>query len=149
MKLAINARLGPDAVKYVNSSMLSEYFLGDSIYANIIILGASYQAGLVPLSAQALKQAIRLNGANIEENLKAFEIGRLWIEDHDKVLQEIPSGKNNQNKKLESFNDIIKDRYQRLVDYQNKNLANKYRDKCFEIKEIDRSLAISVARAYF
>ena len=76
MKLAINARLGPDSVQYLSSQMLADFFLGDTIYANIIVLGASYQAGLVPLSVEALKQAIRLNGANVDNNLKAFDLGR-------------------------------------------------------------------------
>ena len=149
MKLAINARLGPDSVKYLNSSMLSECFLGDSIYANIVVLGASYQAGIIPLSASAIKRAIRLNGANIEENLKAFDIGRLWIADQDKVVQSLPSTKNNEKRDLEGFDEIINDRYNRLLDYQNRELANKYRNKCLEMRGIDQSLAVSVAKAYY
>ena len=49
MKLAINARLGPDSVQYLSSQMLADFFLGDTIYANIIVLGASYQAGMAVL----------------------------------------------------------------------------------------------------
>ena len=69
MKLAINARLGPDSVQYLSSQMLADFFLGDTIYANIIVLGASYQAGLIPLSAEALKPLQR--GLEVTFNLSS------------------------------------------------------------------------------
>ncbi|MEL6312227.1 MAG: lycopene cyclase family protein, partial [Pseudomonadota bacterium] len=41
-----------------------------------LLLGAAWQAGLVPLSHAALVRAITLNGAGVEGNLRAFELGR-------------------------------------------------------------------------
>ena len=43
--------------------------------ANTLALGAAYQRGLLPVSAAALEQAIRLNGAAVEKNLAAFRVG--------------------------------------------------------------------------
>tara|TARA_Y100000739_G_C20572862_1_gene448658 strand:+ start:1 stop:1197 length:1197 start_codon:yes stop_codon:yes gene_type:complete len=149
MKLAINARLGPDSVQYLSSQMLADFFLGDTIYANIIVLGASYQAGLVPLSVEALKQAIRLNGANVDNNLKAFDLGRLWVEDSKQIVKEMSERKVGEPTELTSFESIVNDRYGRLMNYQNRALAEKYKSKCFEIKLINEKLGISVARAYY
>ncbi len=42
---------------------------------NMVLIGAAYQAGCLPLSADALEQAIRLNGAAVEKNLAAFALG--------------------------------------------------------------------------
>ncbi|WP_424814747.1 indolepyruvate ferredoxin oxidoreductase family protein [Roseococcus sp. YIM B11640] len=50
---------------------------GDLIYLNIFLLGAAFQRGMVPLSRDALRRAIELNGTAVEANLAAFEAGRL------------------------------------------------------------------------
>jgi indolepyruvate ferredoxin oxidoreductase len=55
---------------------LSEAAFGDHMPANIVLLGAAYQSGLVPLSAESIEQAIRLNGVSVEKNLAAFAWGR-------------------------------------------------------------------------
>ncbi|GAB5376316.1 MAG: indolepyruvate ferredoxin oxidoreductase family protein [Acuticoccus sp.] len=54
---------------------------GDTIAANTIILGAAFQSGALPLSADSIEAAIRLNGAAVEMNLAAFRFGRLSIAD--------------------------------------------------------------------
>ena len=54
----------------VEANRLAEELLGDSIYSNVLLLGASWQAGLVPLSADALRRAIGLNGARAEEGMQ-------------------------------------------------------------------------------
>ncbi len=50
--------------------------LGDAIFLNVWLLGAAYQRGLIPVSAAAIEQALRLNGAQVERNLAAFALGR-------------------------------------------------------------------------
>jgi|TARA_B110000438_G_scaffold87582_1_gene87072 indolepyruvate ferredoxin oxidoreductase len=54
---------------------------GSSINANMIMLGASYQSGLIPLKTESILKAIFLNGSGSEDNQKAFEIGRLHVSD--------------------------------------------------------------------
>ena len=50
--------------------------MGNSIGANIFLLGYAYQLGAVPLSAAAIRDAIALNGEAVEMNLAAFDWGR-------------------------------------------------------------------------
>ena len=50
--------------------------LGDSIAANIVMLGYAWQLGRIPLTLQALEQAIKLNGRAVEANTKALRAGR-------------------------------------------------------------------------
>jgi indolepyruvate ferredoxin oxidoreductase len=55
--------------------------LGDHMAANLILLGAAYQAGAIPVRAAAIEQAIGLNGVQVEMNTQAFRVGRLLVAD--------------------------------------------------------------------
>ncbi|GLW06932.1 indolepyruvate ferredoxin oxidoreductase [Microtetraspora sp. NBRC 13810] len=66
---------------YLDARGLSEELFGDDQYANILHLGAAYQAGAVPLPADAIEGAIRLNGTAAERNLQAFAWGRQVVAD--------------------------------------------------------------------
>ena len=85
---AIGAAVGDDAVWTLNANQLAETFLGDSVFANVIMLGFAWQRGLVPVSEDALKQAITLNGVAIERNTRAFQLGRILAAAPDTVLTE-------------------------------------------------------------
>jgi indolepyruvate ferredoxin oxidoreductase len=61
---------------YVDAGALSEALFADHMPANLIMLGAAYQHGCLPVSAAAIEQAIRLNGAGVTANLAAFAWGR-------------------------------------------------------------------------
>jgi indolepyruvate ferredoxin oxidoreductase len=64
-----------DRNKYLDASALSERYFGTHMLANMILLGAAWQAGLVPVSWASLESAIRLNGVDVERNLNAFRLG--------------------------------------------------------------------------
>ncbi|GHF42816.1 indolepyruvate ferredoxin oxidoreductase family protein [Seohaeicola zhoushanensis] len=73
----VRATVGSDNVLAADANALAERLMGDAVFANIILLGAAWQQGLVPVSELALKQAILLNGTAVEANARAFDIGRL------------------------------------------------------------------------
>src|SRR5690606_10259526 len=60
----------------VGARHLARRLLGDSIAANMILLGRAFEAGALPLSAAAIEQAIALNGADVDMNRAAFCWGR-------------------------------------------------------------------------
>ncbi|WP_374666105.1 indolepyruvate ferredoxin oxidoreductase family protein [Ramlibacter sp.] len=68
---------GAERVETLDAQALAEAFLGDSIYSNIVALGAAWQRGLVPLSLAAMQRAIELNGVAVPSNRLAFSLGRL------------------------------------------------------------------------
>jgi len=75
LKLALERRLRARLAMF-DASELARVALGDSIYSNVMVFGGAWQVGLVPLPLAAVREAIRLNGAAVEANLRAFEIGR-------------------------------------------------------------------------
>jgi indolepyruvate ferredoxin oxidoreductase len=70
---------------YLDAQRLSERLFGDHMMTNTLALGAAYQRGLLPVSAEALEQAIELNGAAVEKNLAAFRWGRAVVTAPDAV----------------------------------------------------------------
>ena len=70
---------------YLDAQRLSERLFGDHMMTNTLALGAAYQRGMVPVSAEALEQAIRLNGAAVQKNLAAFAWGRAVVAAPDAV----------------------------------------------------------------
>ena len=65
----------------LDSIQLSYKFFGNTINANMIQLGAAYQAGLIPLNDKSIIESINLNKWGAENNIKAFNLGRLLIHD--------------------------------------------------------------------
>lgn len=58
------------------ATKLAERLFGDSIAANLMMLGCAWQLGGIPISRTAIEQAIALNGKAVAANLRAFAAGR-------------------------------------------------------------------------
>ncbi|MDI3335931.1 indolepyruvate ferredoxin oxidoreductase family protein [Defluviimonas aestuarii] len=122
LRLSLEARL-KDRVQFLDASELARKLLGDSIYSNMLLLGAAWQRGLLPLSADAIRQAVELNGAAVQGNLRAFEIGRwavLYPADVADQLAE-PATKHM------TLEEKIAFRVTHLTAYQNQAYAARYR----------------------
>ncbi|MDJ0754637.1 MAG: indolepyruvate ferredoxin oxidoreductase family protein [Ardenticatenaceae bacterium] len=66
---------------YFDAVTLAENLFGSHMPANMIVVGAAYQAGLLPITAVAIEHAISLNGVAIEINKNAFRLGRQIVAD--------------------------------------------------------------------
>jgi indolepyruvate ferredoxin oxidoreductase len=55
---------------------LAKALMGDTVAANMFMLGAAWQCGWIPVSAAALRRAIELNGVQVAFNQAAFLWGR-------------------------------------------------------------------------
>lgn len=64
-------------IHFLDASALALHVLGDSIYANPVLLGYAWQNGWVPLERASLFKAMELNGVKVKENQHAFQWGRL------------------------------------------------------------------------
>ena len=66
---------------YLDTYWLAEKLFADILYANMLLLGAAYQAGTIPLRAASIEAAIELNDKGVENNIQAFRWGRLAVAD--------------------------------------------------------------------
>jgi indolepyruvate ferredoxin oxidoreductase len=105
-------------------ALAAEYFY-DNVYANTILMGMAWQRGLIPVSEESLRAAIKLNGAGVQENLDAFDLGRLYAAEPDRVAPYTPVRTPLPERPLD---ELIADRAHRLVNYQNEAYAQRYRD---------------------
>ena len=62
---------------YLDAQNAAERLMGDHMASNLLLVGAAYQAGALPIPADAIEDAIRLNGTAVEMNIEAFRWGRL------------------------------------------------------------------------
>ena len=140
--LSLEARL-KNMVNFLDSTKLSKSILGDSIFSNMVIFGAAWQSGMIPLSYESIVKSIELNGAAVKLNLKAFEVGRWAVVFPDyvekrlnAVVIELPH----------TLKEKILFRSEHLKDYQSKFLANKYTK--FVQKFKDTEIGEFVAEGY-
>jgi indolepyruvate ferredoxin oxidoreductase len=70
----------------VPARQIAEELFGDYMLTNIVALGAAYQAGMLPLSAASIEEAIGLNGVAVKANRQAFRYGRLLAHDRGRIL---------------------------------------------------------------
>jgi indolepyruvate ferredoxin oxidoreductase len=78
---SINRVTRKDENVYLDAIGLAETLFDDHMAANMIVLGAAYQAGALPVSAEAIEEAIALNGVSVPMNTQAFRAGRLLVVD--------------------------------------------------------------------
>jgi indolepyruvate ferredoxin oxidoreductase len=149
--VAIQNVLGKDNLATIDANELAQRLMGDTIYANVLLLGYAWQSGLVPVSFTALMRAIELNDVKITNNQRAFAWGRIAATNPGRVI----SPTSNTDVGAESVAAMITRRTDFLIGYQNEALANRYesmlqrvRDAEKEISNNDR-LTIAVAKAYF
>src|SRR5205807_6215431 len=66
---------------FVDATRLAEGLFASHMAVNIFLLGVAYQAGLLPLRASSIEEAIRLNRVDADRNQQAFLWGRQYYRD--------------------------------------------------------------------
>ncbi|GMG81783.1 indolepyruvate ferredoxin oxidoreductase family protein [Paralimibaculum aggregatum] len=146
LRTAVEAQVGAEAVRALDATRLATVLLGDAIFGNMALLGAAWQAGLVPLSKAAILKAIELNGAAVEGNTRAFELGRWAVAEPEAALAAIAAPAPAE----ETLAEKIARRADHLTGFQNARLARKYRDFVAKAEAAGGApLAEAVAEGYF
>jgi indolepyruvate ferredoxin oxidoreductase len=148
-------------IHFVDATTVATRLLGDAIYANFFLLGAAYQQGLIPISAESITAAIELNAVAVEQNRQAFLWGRRYVDDAAGVLRE--AGIETADKpetEASNLDELIASRHDFLVDYQDEAYARRYLRLLEQVREVESKLQTNavdaelpltkaVAQAYF
>ncbi|MFN3610391.1 MAG: DUF6537 domain-containing protein, partial [Hyphomonas sp.] len=130
----------------IDAEALAVGYLHDAIYTNMIMVGYSWQKGKVPVSLRGLYRSIRLNGTKVEDNMAAFNIGRIAAAAPERLaVQHDPRGQ----VEPKTLDALIADRAERLTAYQDAAYAERYRAAVTEIREAEEAAGLgeNVTRA--
>ncbi|MES2258580.1 MAG: indolepyruvate ferredoxin oxidoreductase family protein [Pseudomonadota bacterium] len=125
---SLRTLVGREHLYEVDATGLGLALLGDTIAANLFMLGYACQRGLLPVSPQAIEQAIRINAVSVPFNQNAFALGRLQASDPASIATAL-AGKQPEAEfePLTSVDDIVAHRSALLTDYQDAAYAQRYR----------------------
>ncbi|WPP05211.1 indolepyruvate ferredoxin oxidoreductase family protein [Methylocella tundrae] len=157
IKRAIEQAAG-DGAHFINATGMATALLGNSIAANMFMLGYAWQHGFVPLDDASLLRAIELNGEAVEMNSQAFLWGRRAAADMEAVAAFIGGlGRSPlAPKATQTLEELIASRAAFLSAYENAAYARRYLSTVSFIKDAERErtpgsleLTQAVARALF
>jgi indolepyruvate ferredoxin oxidoreductase len=151
---AIGDAVGVQAVGLLDAEHVASKALGDSIYANPLLLGYAWQKGHVPLSLAALMQAMVLNGVQVANNQAAFAWGRQCAHDLSAVLGLFKPAQPIALVKKPSVAAMVDTRVAFLTHYQDAAYAERYRAMVLQVQQLDAqwgktALTEAVARYLF
>ncbi len=109
----------------IDAQRYAEKLFGDSIASNMFMLGYACQLGFVPVGAEAIEQAIELNGAAVDMNRNAFRTGRLAAHDI-KAVDALMPAESKPVAKAETLDGVIAHRKALLTAYQDAAYADRY-----------------------
>jgi indolepyruvate ferredoxin oxidoreductase len=132
LKRTIANMAGAENCSFVDAARLASALLGNTIGANIFLLGFAYQRGAIPISDVAIEEAITLNGEAVAMNIAAFRWGRHAADDLKSVEATArtaePVAMRDSLRLSESLDEMIARRVDFLTAYQSRRYAKKYRN---------------------
>jgi len=150
MQSRISAAVDQGDAHFVDATKVALALMGNTIAANLFLLGVAYQKGLVPLSAEAIEKAIELNGVAIPFNQKSFAWGRLYVQDEALVMERAAAGLGDEKPKELSLDELIAHRVTELTAYQNAKYAKRYKSLMDKVVAADlessKTFSMAVAR---
>ncbi|MDM7255342.1 MAG: indolepyruvate ferredoxin oxidoreductase family protein, partial [Paracoccus sp. (in: a-proteobacteria)] len=129
-----------------DANAVAERLMGDAVFANIMLLGAAFQRGMVPVAEAALRRAIALNGVAVERNEAAFDLGRVMAHDPTTLAAHL---RDDRPQAPESTAEIIAHRAAFLTQYQDDAYAERYRDRLAELHALPDAVQATAARNLF
>ncbi len=139
MKQILREEIGEDKVDFIEGTDIATHLLGDAVATNFFMLGYAYQKGYIPVSGEAIEEAIALNGVAVEFNKQAFLWGRRSVVDIHAVKKIAGVGEKHWAP-LETLDEIVDYRAQQLRKYQDENYAERYRQQVAQVKDAEAAL---------
>ncbi len=144
LKRAIIADAGREKTHFIDATRAATALFGNSVGANIFLVGYAYQLGAVPLAAASIERAIELNGEAVEMNKAAFHWGRRAACEPaavEALIKPAPDADGDARRLSRSLEESIERRVDFLTAYQSAAYAARYR------RFVEKARAVEAARA--
>ena len=128
----------------LDAARVSKELAGEAIAANLVMLGAAFQRGLLPVSRAAIERAIELNGVSVESNLRAFEWGRRAAHDPS-LLQGAMATSASEPPTAPSLDALIEKRAAQLRVARGRRDEARYRALVGRVRTRERDLGLGEA----
>jgi indolepyruvate ferredoxin oxidoreductase len=153
---AVGGKVGENAgVDFLDATKLATALMGDSIAANLFMLGYAWQRGLVPLSEASLMRAIALNGVAVASNQRSFLWGRRAAVDLARVERTATPAQPVLLQMPQGLDSVIQQRVDFLTGYQDAAYAAQYAALVAQVRAreaalgLGNKLAMAVAKSLF
>ena len=151
----VSGRIGASSRRVValDPMELSMQLFGDTSAANMVLVGAAYQSGSLPISAKSIERAIELNSVAVERNIQSFRRGRQAVEDPAGVTAEVerlhpapaPRALSGEERSILSsvdssgnrLEEILTVRVPELLAYQDARYAQRYADRVESVRRAE------------
>ncbi|MEA2934313.1 MAG: indolepyruvate ferredoxin oxidoreductase, partial [Variibacter sp.] len=142
LKRTITAAAGREQTRFIDATRLATALLGNSIGANIFMVGYAYQLGAIPLSAESIEEAIELNGEAVAMNQAAFRWGRRAAVDLASVEAQVkPKAElRDQLRPSETLDETVARRVAFLTAYQSRRYARKYQATLEKVRKAEAAV---------
>ena len=113
------------------ASKIAEDLSNDAIGSNLVMLGAAFQAGLIPLKRESIEEAIVLNKVGATNNLYCFNLGRAYVQNPQQ-----PMFRNFLEKNPDESLEQVLSKRQELLEQYGKKEFEKYNNSFSKAHEL-------------
>jgi indolepyruvate ferredoxin oxidoreductase len=135
LKKAIRQAAGEEKAHFFDATRTASALFGNSLGANMFMLGFAHQLGGLPLSAAAVEKAIELNGQAVAMNVSAFRWGRRAAHEPDLVRGLVVKATGaTVDPAAQTVDELISRRAEFLAAYQDAAYARRYLDRVAAVR---------------
>jgi indolepyruvate ferredoxin oxidoreductase len=147
LQASIAEVVGADRCAFVDSKRIAEAVFGDHLLANVVLLGAAFQMGGLPMSLDEIDRGMTSTGNAAADNRAAFEWGRWAMHDPAAVAAKVDAAERHAGAAVfdpsadglaaadallarralpAELRDLLRRRTAQVVDYQDRRRARRF-----------------------
>ena len=142
MKKSLKESSSEELLDFVEATRLATALMGNSIAANLFLVGYALQKGLLPISIEAIQRAIELNQVAVEMNKQSLSWGRMAAVNIKFVKEKALPKKELEETEKVGLEEIIHHRMEFLEGYQDTKYSQKYEQLVRKVEEIEKEIVV-------
>jgi indolepyruvate ferredoxin oxidoreductase len=141
IKRAVRKATGEENAHFFDATSTAQALFGNSLGANMFMLGFACQHGGLPVSTEAVERAIDLNGEAVAMNVAAFRWGRRAAHDPAGVRALVEAATRKTAPLAQTLDEIVARRVEFLTAYQDAAYAKRFRNRIEAVRVAEHRVA--------